>query len=112
MLQIFFWPLYFLSFVLFLRDCALAPIAPENAHDLALVTISKTGNGWLETVTVGEAWTIDGWELDGWSMAGRGMVQSLTCNAGDYNAGTYILGVRVCKDGAHWSTAIRIPVTN
>jgi uncharacterized repeat protein (TIGR02543 family) len=79
------------------------------------ITISKTGNlhseSFIATVTDGYAGVQ--WYLNSFAIHGnRGAAQSIAINATDYAAGIYILGVRVTKNGASYSTDIRFTVTN
>jgi uncharacterized repeat protein (TIGR02543 family) len=79
------------------------------------VTISKTSNGYSDSFTadVTGDYTAVQWYFDGAPIPGsEGSAQSITINAVDYVAGTYVLGIRVDKDGIPYSTDFRFTVTN
>jgi hypothetical protein len=73
--------------------------------------ISKTATGYPDffTVTVAGAYSLVQWQVNGVPLGSLG--NPLTIAAADYAAGkTYILGVRVTKDGVPYSTDIRFMV--
>jgi uncharacterized repeat protein (TIGR02543 family) len=81
-------------------------------------TISKSGGPGLDIPTAFSASVADSygeiqWELNGTPIGGtKGTDRNFDVYAKDYDNGTYILGVRVTKDGIPHSTDIRFTVVN
>jgi hypothetical protein len=76
------------------------------------VVISKAAGDTL-TVQAAAGLTDIQWSMDGTDYpAPRGTAQSFSLRAVDYPAGTYILGLRLKKNGVPYSTELQFTVTN
>jgi hypothetical protein len=82
------------------------------ADSPAVTTISKAAGAALTVQAAAELTDIQ-WSLNGVAIsAPRGTAQSITFAASNYPAGTYVLGLRVIKNGVPYSTDLDFRVTN